>query len=321
VTTATTTARPFGGEADLQLIVDLQNACEALDRLDQGISVEELRTELTNPEIDAARDLQLWQEADGALIGFGQLVILDAVDEIDTRLMLWVRPNARGADLEPQILDWAAERLRVVARERGKPARLQTQAREDQAEWRALLRELGFAIDRYSYVMMRDLAAPIATPQIQDGFTIRELAGHHEAEQWVEMFNLSFIDHPNHHPATVESVVHYLEEPIYRQDLNLVAVAPDGTFAGFCWALINPQDNARNGRKSGEIAVLGTRRGFRRLGLGRALLLEGLRRLRQAGMDSASLGVVANNPTGAQRLYESAGFRAKWTWMLHGKAV
>jgi mycothiol synthase len=224
-------------------------------------------------------------------------------------------------NLEPLILDWAAERLRAVARERAKLSRLQTHVREDQTGRLALLRELGFAIDRYSYVMTRDLAEPIAAPQILEGFTIRELAGDQEAEHWVEMYNLSFIDHPNHHPGSVEQVQHYLAEPIYRPELNLVAIAPDGTFAGFCWAVINPQENARSGRNIGHIEVLGTRRGFRRIGLGRALLLEMLQRLQRAGMDSAGLSVVANNPTGALRLYESAGFRAEWTWMLHGKAV
>jgi mycothiol synthase len=317
VTTATITARRFAGAADLALIVDLQNACEAVDKQDMGISVEELRTELSDPRLDVARDLRLWQDADGALIGYGQLWILGADEAIDTRLTLLVHPEARSGTLEVQIFDWATERLR----ECGKPARLQIQVREDHAERLALVHELGFTVDRYSYVMTRDLTAPIAELRLPEGFTIREVAGHHEAEQWVEMFNLSFIDHPNHHPWEAELVEHYLDEPIYRADLNLVAVAPDGTFAGFCWMLINPADNARSGRNSGEIAVLGTRRGFRGIGLGRALLLEGLSRLHNAGMDSARLGVVANNPTGAVRLYESAGFSKQWSWMLYGKAV
>jgi ribosomal protein S18 acetylase RimI-like enzyme len=135
------------------------------------------------------------------------------------------------------------------------------------------------------------------------------------------MFNLSFVDHPNYSPWKVEQVLHYLDEPIYQPGLNLVAVAPDSTLAGFCWMLINLEDNARTGRSVGEIDVLGTRRGYRKLGLGCALLLEGLRRLRQAGMAIAQLGVAANNLTGALQLYESAGFRAERTWLLFGKDV
>jgi mycothiol synthase len=320
MTTAAITARPYAGEADLAQIAALQNACEVVDQLDMSTSADELRTEFEDPRLDTARNLRLWED-DGRLVGFGQLWALVTPEELNGRLQMWVLPEARGSGLESQIIAWGAERLGAEASEHGKPGRLRIQAREDQAEWRTLLQAEGFSIDRYSYVMQRSLDEPIDTPRIPEGFVIREVAGAHEAVQWTEMFNLSFIDHPGSSPWTVEQVRHYLVEPIYRQDQNIVAIAPDGTFAGFCWALINPELNERTGHKVGEIDVLGTRRGFRKLGLGRALLLEGLRRLKAAGMATAQLGVIANNPTGALQLYESAGFQRLSTWMLHGRDV
>jgi mycothiol synthase len=313
-------ARPYAGEADLALIAGLQNACEAIDKLGMGTSADELRTEFADPRLDTTRDLCLWEDSDGSLIGFGQLWMLESVDELDTRLRMWVDPAARGA-LDTQIIAWAADRLRAAARERGRPARLRTQVREDQSDLLALLREQGFAAGRYSFAMTRALDEALAAPCVPEGFTLRELAGPWEAEKWLEMFNLSFIDHPNHHPWKVEQVHHYLGEPLYRQNLNLVAVAADGTFAGFCWATIYAEENARSGRSEGEIDILGTRRGFRSIGLGRALLLEGLWRLKRAGMDTARLSVAANNPTGALKLYESVGFQTTHTWILHGKDV
>ena len=50
-------------------------------------------------------------------------------------------------------------------------------------------------------------------------------------------------------------------------------------------------------------------RAHRGLGLGRALLLEGMRALRRRGCTHLMLGVDSDNPTGALRLYESVGFR------------
>jgi mycothiol synthase len=321
MTTATVIMRSYTGEADLAAIADLQNACETVDRLGEGTSVDELRTEFADPRLDTTRDLQLWEDADGRLIGFGQLWVLESVDELDTRLWFFVHHDARDHDLEIQILAWAAERLREAARERPRPARLKVQVREDQTERLALMRDQGFTIARYSFTMARSLDEPIDAPRVPEGFTLREVAGPHEAEAWVEMFNLSFIDHPNHHPWKADLVHHYLNEPIYRQDLNLIAVAPDGTFAGFCWSLINPEENARSGRSEGEIDLLGTRRGFRKIGLGRALLLATLQRLKHSGVTTAKLSVAANNPTGALQLYESAGFHALHTWLLHCKDV
>lgn len=45
----TLTTRAFVGEDDLAPIADLLNACEAVDKLDEGISVEELRVEFKSP--------------------------------------------------------------------------------------------------------------------------------------------------------------------------------------------------------------------------------------------------------------------------------
>ena len=59
----------------------------------------------------------------------------------------------------------------------------------------------------------------------------------------------------------------------------------------------------------GWVGVLGVRRPWRRRGLARALLYESFREIRERGKPRAKLGVDAANPTGATRLYESAGMR------------
>jgi mycothiol synthase len=87
-----------------------------------------------------------------------------------------------------------------------------------------------------------------------------------------------------------------------------VAVAPDGSFAAFCLWEMDRVGNAIHSRRVGWISELGTRRGHRRIGLGRAMLLAGLRHLKDEGADTAKLGVDAANPTGALGLYERAGF-------------
>ncbi|MGH7178790.1 MAG: GNAT family N-acetyltransferase, partial [Tepidisphaeraceae bacterium] len=65
------------------------------------------------------------------------------------------------------------------------------------------------------------------------------------------------------------------------------------------------------------IQVLGTRRGFRRRGLGRAMLLSGMHWLRSRDVHTALLGVDAASPTGAVRLYESNGFEVIHRRTLH----
>jgi len=62
----------------------------------------------------------------------------------------------------------------------------------------------------------------------------------------------------------------------------------------------------------GWIGMLGVREGWRRRGLGLALLRESFRRFREAGETTVALGVDTKNPTGATRLYERAGMAVLW---------
>jgi ribosomal protein S18 acetylase RimI-like enzyme len=60
----------------------------------------------------------------------------------------------------------------------------------------------------------------------------------------------------------------------------------------------------------GWIGTLGVRRPWRRRGLGEALLRRSFAALYDRGFRRVGLGVDAENPTGARRLYERAGMRA-----------
>ena len=64
------------------------------------------------------------------------------------------------------------------------------------------------------------------------------------------------------------------------------------------------------GIQRGWLDSVFTRRAWRRRGLARALIVRSLHLLRDRGLETAALGVDADNPSGAFGLYESAGFSA-----------
>jgi mycothiol synthase len=314
-------SRPYSGEADLPLIVALVQACEAVDRLDRGTSIAELRAELDVPSLDPARDLRLWEDPDGRVIGWGRLAIPEHGAQVDGRFWLRVHPDARNGTLEPEILAWATKRAREVGRERGQAARLLTGARSDQSDQIALLEARGVKPVRYFFTMRRPLDTAISAPQLPDGFTIRLFKPELEAAAWVELGNLAFREHWNHHDSSIEELQHELSTPQYQPDLYLLAVAPDGTCAAYCQCEINPEAQTRTGRSEGFVAAVGTHPRFRKQGLGRALLITGLQRLQAAGLSAALISVDADNPSGALRLYESVGFRTFETWIMFDRAV
>jgi mycothiol synthase len=314
-------SRHYAGAADLPLIVELVEACEAVDRLDRGISVDELRAELEVPSVDPVRDLRVWEDAAGHVVGWGRLAIAVDGTQVVGRFWLRIHPAARGGTLEPQIIAWATERLGEVGRVRKQAARLLTGARSDQSDRIALLEAHGFKPARYFFTMRRALDTAIPAPQLPNGFTIRPFVPGVDDTTWVALVNLAFRDHWNHHDYTVEELKRELATPLYQPDLYQLAVAPDGTFAAYCQCEINAELQARTGRSEGFVAGLGTHPQFRKLGLGRALLLNGLQQLQAAGVGTALISVDAENPSGALRLYESVGFRAFETWIMFEQAV
>jgi mycothiol synthase len=104
-----------------------------------------------------------------------------------------------------------------------------------------------------------------------------------------------------------------MDMPASRPDLSWVAEVggSPGELAGFCLVDVNEGDNERRGVSEGWISLLGTVRGWRGKGLGKSLLLHGMRSLKEAGIRTALLGVDSESLTGANRLYESVGFTVR----------
>lgn len=313
--------RSYRGETDWCAIANLIDACEAVDRLGEEVSASELKLLLDAPKLDQARDVQLWEDGNYKLVGLALLDMPDSQTEIDACLWFYVHPKVRGEGLDKDIIAWGEQRLREAAKEQNLPAKLRAYSREDKTDEMRLLEKQGFAVDRYFWTMARSLCEPIPEPEFPANFSLTHVSGEQDIQPWVEMFNQSFIDHWNHHDLTVETVRYWMSDPNYQPELDLIAISGDRKFAAFCDCQIKPQENASSGSKEGWIELLGTRRDFRKMGLGKAMLLAGLHRLKAAGANTAKLSVDADSLTGATKLYKSVGFRPMETWIEWAKAV
>jgi GNAT superfamily N-acetyltransferase len=308
-------------------IADLVKLNDAIAQLDDDTLACDLPRLFDAPDVDRARDLRVWQDSRGKLIGFGQLLISEQKDEIEGYLYFDIHPAWRSDTLGNEILQWSEQRMREVGRERNVPLKLLTYCRNDRFDRLILLEKQGFTIERSFLTMACSLNQPIPSPSLPSGLTLQPLSHlplcaiafcDRELNAWVELFNESFIDHWNHHDLTVETARHWLfDNPHCKPELNLIAIAPDGTFAALCVGYINQEENAHTGRNEGWIKLLGTRRGFRKRGLGRAMLLAQMRQFKAAGVEQVKLGVDAQSLTSATRLYQSVGFQPIKTWLSY----
>ncbi len=100
----------------------------------------------------------------------------------------------------------------------------------------------------------------------------------------------------------------------YRGDLDLVAVAPGGDIASFCTFRMDPPSRVT------ELEPIGTLPEYRRLGLAKALLVEGFRRLAKYDPTLLYIGGAADTPE-ANRLYEVTGFNGRFDYYYWYKTI
>jgi mycothiol synthase len=316
--------RPYK-EGDRTAIVALINTVDAAYKLNEGTSEEELRIWHESPRSDPPRQIVVvtGPRVEGVppdmLLGTGRVQYDD--DEQGSEriyyLSMSIHPVVEGKGLERVIARRLVEIAHGYEREPNMPqfekVTVKAYTREELGHIRALFDQMGLKQVRRFWVMERSLHDPIDEPPVIEGVHIR-VCNHPEDNRCaMDAFNDSFADHYDFHTVPEEDWTHWISTPFMRHDLSWLAeeIERPGKIAGFCICGISEPQNKRKGVCEGWIELLGTTRAWRRKGLGRALLLHGLHSLRSAGMDTALLGVDSESLTGANRLYESVGFRIR----------
>lgn len=302
--------RPFDPAIDLANLVQLLNTCSTYDQVNKPTSIARLERQLAAMPPGSQRYWQVWEQPDYGLVAIGFLFLPKRMPTDPSHEVYGdfeVRPEWRDRGLEAEILRWM-ETTAVTLRPRNRPIPYRIAVSAIQTPKLNWLQSQGYEAVRQFNELERSLQVPTPPPEVPPGFQLRAIQPTDPPDRWVELFNQAFVDHWNHHPLTVEQYHYHLTQPGYHADLDWLAIAPDGTLAAFCVGHIDALDNQLQGEQVGWVQCLGTRRGYRRLGLARALLLQQLALLRQAGMQVARLGVDAENPNQAYALYESVGF-------------
>ena len=173
----------------------------------------------------------------------------------------------------------------------------------------ALARGHGYEAVRWWADMERSLLEELPDePTLPEGLEVRPARADQARQIW-EADQDAFRDHWGGWDPSDASFRRWTDSPEFQP--NLMLVAWDGEeVAGAVLNAIYPDENRELGIRRGWLDSVFTRRAWRRRGLARALIVRSLHLLRERGLETAALGVDADNPSGAFGLYESAGFRA-----------
>ncbi len=224
---------------------------------------------------------------------------------VDGELTGFIWPRHNNADLlvhpahrevEATLLAWAEAHL-VAAEDAGR-ATVTTWAMAQDKERAALLVAHGYECSETCMIFhTADLARSIPAPDLPPGFTIRPFAGEAEIAARVAVHRSAF--DPSR--MTVEKHRRAMAAPTYRQDLDLLVIAPDGTPAAFCIIWCDEVN------RFGVFEPVGAHQDYRRRGLAKALLLHGQRLLQARGAAVAHVYAECGNAS-STALYPAAGF-------------
>ncbi len=276
-------------------------------------TVSDLARELADPRAPAATNTLSLVLRDGSLAGWAT-VHERFLARLARRVYLdgATHPAMRGRGIGRQLLGWAIARGEetLAVQPPDLPRFLEAFRDVTAADAIELHVAHGFSAVRHYMDMQRDLALEL--PPEPDVAGIRIVP--YEATRAEAMrcaHNEAFADHWSSEPVETEDWDRdFVGDPHFRADLSFVAVAGDEV-AGYSANYCSEADWIASDVRDAWIGQLGVRRSWRGRGLATALVVHSMAAFRAAGMGAASLGVDAENPTGAVGLYERVGFVVK----------
>jgi ribosomal protein S18 acetylase RimI-like enzyme len=258
-----------------------------------------------NSRSEMAAGTRLWEE-----VGGSEPRIV-AVANPEARFLYFIQMDPDYAYLEGEVVEWIVDycasqkasdeglKISVVALE-GNPAR------------EAAVREHGFERGQvYGILRLRALDAPVPDFRLPEEFVIRSVRPEEDFDRIAAAIRVVF----GHGEWFTGEVLEELSRAsFYRGDLDLVAVAPSGDIASFCTFRMDPPSRAT------ELEPMGTLPEYRRMGLAKALLVEGFRRLARHDPMLLYIGGAADTPE-ANRLYEVTGFTERYDYYYWHKTI
>ncbi len=290
--------RPFSGPADLPAMLELAHQFPA-----DHLHVMDLPYRLCSWALDDPARVGLWANDQDQLLAWA--VMQSPFWTIDCVC----RPDLDD-QLYGQILVWANDRAQQILPASGGRPTWFVMVFAHQAGRIRHLKQAGFACqsnmgeDSWEKVWLRHTDPLPVASKLPANLTIRPLAGPGEVEAYVALHQAVF----ESRNMTVEWRNRTFYHPSYTPHTDLVAAAPDGRLAAFCIGWLDQDSLAPAPLMVGQIEPLGVHADWRGQGLGQAILLECLRRLRQAGAGPIYVETDAFR-SAALGLYESVGFQ------------
>jgi mycothiol synthase len=212
---------------------------------------------------------------------------------------LCVHPHSRTVVLEEEMITVAEERLAEPVADGGRKLFIWS-PQPDTLRQEILTRRGYSKSDWAEHQWRRQLDAAIPAAPLAPGFEVRSLG------VGLELLERCYASGLGFHNGNIQVAVdnrtdpswyrNIQRAPLYRRDLDLVVIGPEGEIAAFCTIWFDDVT------RSAYFEPVATVPAHQRRGLGKAVMTEGLRRLQHIGATTAFVG---GHSAAANALYQS----------------
>jgi GNAT superfamily N-acetyltransferase len=275
----------------------------------QGYAINELEGDWK--QLDLERDAWVAVAPDGAFAGYGYV---ESRRNVRLDVEVYVHPAHYGRGIATTLVRLAEARARehVPLAPPGARVVVNNWINALNTEASSLLEREGYTPVRYFFRMEITFCEEPPAASWPTGITARSGGADEDLRPFYETSEEAMADHWGYVPRSYEDWRERRERSNFDPSLWFLAL-DDEVSAGA--VLCSVSDGI------GWIDALMVRRPWRRRGLGFALLTHAFRELYGRGMRRMALGVDAENPTGATRLYERAGMHIGQQYATYGKEL
>jgi mycothiol synthase len=254
-----------------------------------------------SPDVEFPADVLVAESSGGAISGYADVGLHG--DHV------WLDVRATAPDSLPGLLEAIEKR----AAEKKPDAKLMGYTSDADAPLRELYEKAGYSLVRHSFRMQIELDEDPQEPEWPDGYTARRMRDAEEC-RFYDAQMASFADTWMFSPEPYDVWRHWMvDEPSF--DSSLWFLAEKGDELGGIVIARAPE----NEPGVGWVRILGVIPEHRQQGLAQALLRHTFREFASRGFNAVALGVDAENPTGAVRVYERAGMHVERTNLMYEK--
>ena len=256
-----------------------------------------------HPNLDSSSlgKIGIWEEA-------GKIVAVTHYEWHLGEAFFQFHPEYRH--LRGEMLDYAEGNLFGQAEKDGRKY-LCAYVNDNDPAFLMLVRERGYVIDKEATRPTYQFVIPEPFPAITlpEGFRLTSLAEECDREKVHRVMWRGF-DHGDVPPiseADLEERRKMFDTPSARGDLKIAVRAPNGSFVAFCGMFYQPT------HQYAYVEPVATDPDYRRMGLGKACVLEGIRRCGALGARVAYVG-------SDQEFYKAIGFEKVYNsecWVKH----